>query len=131
MNEVNETVEVVGGFDKAVDAMKKLQRAYTTVRLDTELSSQSLDAIKTLRDMVEELVVGAYGPIPSPFKPGVVYGGGMKPGEVYLVEPSAIPPGFILIDETQLREQMIAPAFDDRTRQIIEIRIRELFKKPK
>lgn len=119
-----ETVEVVGGFDKAVDTMKKLQRAYTTVRLDTELSSQSLDAIRTLRDMVEELVVAAYGPIPSPFKPGAVFG-----DDVYLVDPKAIPPGFALVDEAQLKAELIAPAFDNHTKQVIELRIRDVFKR--
>lgn len=121
MNELNETVEVVGGFDKAVDTMKKLQRAYTTVRLDTELSSQSLDAIRTLRDMVEELVIAAYGPIPSPFKSGVV--------DRYVVDPKVIPPGFALVDEAQLRAELIAPAFDNHTKQVIGLRIRDMFKR--
>lgn len=121
MNELNETVEVVDGFNKAVDVMKKLQRAYTTARLDTELSGQAIDAIRTLRDMVEELVVVAYGPVPSPFKSGVV--------DRYVVDPKVIPPGFALVDEAQLKAELIAPAFDNHTKQVIELRIRDMFKR--
>lgn len=164
----------MSNFDKAVSAMKRLQRSYTTIRLGNQMTGQQLEAVKILRDLVEELVVAAYGPPPGPFLPGVLYDSGMVPGQVYEVVPPVgwtpeaweakkaevreaheasaragrvlhegpyidtlaagapqfhVPKGFIMIDEAQLRSEMMASVFDEKTNQIIGLRIRHMFKK--
>jgi hypothetical protein len=116
-------------FEKAFEAMKRLQRGYTTVRINNDMGSLSRDAMKDLRDLVEELVVEAYGPPDIPLTPGVILDFDMVPGKVYEVDPKAIPPGFILIDEPTLRAHVLAQGLAAGTESVLAERIRGLFNK--
>lgn len=134
-------------FERAHEAMKRLQRNYTVVRINNNMGSLSRDAMKDLRDLVEELVVVAYGPAIKPESwsselwearkseireardAAARAGRACSENMIYTLHPSAIPPGFALVDEAQLKSELLAPVFDDRTKQIIELRIRDMFKR--